>query len=158
MGVYLVKNQHKLFLILIISISTAACVSPLNLDTFYDDQKVQDLLGGITIGYDPPTDLAPDIQWSSPPYTNWTTIKRGGTISMNFGNEIRIRAYALPGDFLGFEWKVDDVIITETLSGMINVNTNIYPFDIFPKVSYHISLVSNKEGVLYSTYFTVIVN
>ena len=144
-----------------IAMGVVACVSPVNIGELLDDDKIKDIIGGggVVIDLEVPEDYAPALQWSRYPlYANWTDFNRGETVSINYGDTIRIRAYALPGDFQSYSWHLGDTSLTEFIPGMLEVDANTAPFDINPAARYMVTLIAYKDSVPYSTYFYIVVN
>ena len=132
---------------------TAACVAPVNIGKLLEKES-----GGLVINLETPEDYAPALQWARSPYLSWVDVKGGETIRINFGDTIRVRAYALPGDFQSYSWHLDTASLAEFIPGIIVVDTNAAPFNIHPTAGYMISLIADKDSVPYSTYFYIVVN
>jgi len=153
------KTFFYIFPILTILMTGMSCFGPMDLTPFFNDPKVQDLIGGggIVIDYEPPADLTPIIQWGPPPYTNMTLINKGDTINIAMGASITI-SFQNQSLYSNHSWLLDSATLPFATLSYIDILPWAAPFDIVPPAVYHISLVTYREGKPYSTYFTLRIN
>ena len=153
------KTIFYIFPILIIFMMGVSCLGPMDLNPFFNDPKVQDLIGGggIKIDFDPPDDNSPILEWARAPYSSYTPITKGGTINMTMGENVRVRIRNST-DYTSHSWLLNNITLPISTLFYLDIEAWINPFDIDPPAVYHISLVTNRGGIAYSTYFILRIN
>jgi len=137
-----------------------ACMKPVNLDGFLEDEKVIEIIkGGDGLGVDIDPDLVPKLQWSETGTAPWTPLSKGGTVTVYLGattpNGVTIEvSNSGEYDVGSISWQYDSASIGN--GATLSVMAGTAPFDAAR--TYHLDVEGKIGGKPYSIYVFIMVD
>ena len=150
---------YTLLINVLIALVLGACVKPVDIESFLSDDKIQDIIiggttgggGGVIVDIDPPgiEDLKPVLM------IGVTQVIEGYEVSLSSSGSVTITVGNV-GDYDSgnIAWYSSSGAVLPMM-GALTITAGTHPFDV--AMTYIVTVVGEKGGVPYSTYFYVII-